>query len=375
MRLGRWLRQWTTVRQRDAAERTLLTAVAGGASPGELADLLLDAATVRAYADTGHVLDFINKSFECLDLVGWDNAPAILPTTMADLVTARGGEERNSWRQPVDLIALIEAATAGLPELFAAGREAAGEFTGHAGLAEALLDNEPGPILDTLRAAIGDGAAPVDLARSLTYAAALRIARFGTANEFSDWDDAHHVFTYCNALHQLLCRAPDDSAGYARRAAGVFHGAMALYLTRYLNLPPARLPGEELDDLPADAEALCEGILASFDRQAQVNESARFVARYLDCGHPTEQLIATLARALLREDAGFHSFQILEAGIRQAGEWGAGPEARNILVAATRYLAAHAPTERAQYQTARIARRLHRGGRVHEGEEALEGEE
>ena len=37
--------------------------------------------------------------------------------------------------------------------------------------------------------------------RSLAYAAALRVARFGSANEHSDWEKAHHVFTYANAVH------------------------------------------------------------------------------------------------------------------------------------------------------------------------------
>jgi hypothetical protein len=33
-------------------------------------------------------------------------------------------------------------------------------------------------------------------------------------------------------------------------------------------------------------------------------------------------VVATLSRALLREDAGFHAYQMLEAGVRQFGEWG-----------------------------------------------------
>ena len=49
--LKRWLRRWTTVRHREAAERTLLTAIAVGASPAALADLLLAADTDRAFAD------------------------------------------------------------------------------------------------------------------------------------------------------------------------------------------------------------------------------------------------------------------------------------------------------------------------------------
>ena len=41
-------------------------------------------------------------------------------------------------------------------------------------------------------------------------------------------------------------------------------------------------------------------------------------------------------------------------------------EAGLPLIAAARYLAAHAPTARAQRQTYEIARRLHRGEKVYE---------
>jgi hypothetical protein len=36
---------------------------------------------------------------------------------------------------------------------------------------------------------------------------------------------------------------------------------------------------------------------------------------------PPQELIATLARAVLREDAGFHAYQMMEAGVRQFTEW------------------------------------------------------
>ena len=120
--LKRWLRRWTNVRHREAAERTLLTAIAAGASPAVLADALLAAETERAFADTGHSLDFINKAFECLDLIGWEHAAALLPTVVGQMVAARGAEESTAWRQPVDLVALCEEAASQLPELFAAGR-------------------------------------------------------------------------------------------------------------------------------------------------------------------------------------------------------------------------------------------------------------
>jgi hypothetical protein len=57
---------------------------------------------------------------------------------------------------------------------------------------------------------------------------------------------------------------------------------------------------------------------------------------------------------------------MLEAGVRQFGEWGSTDEGRHILIAVARYLAAHSPTERAALQTADIARRLMRGGELHQ---------
>jgi nitrite reductase/ring-hydroxylating ferredoxin subunit len=73
--LKRWLRRWVSVRHRDAAERTVLTAIASGASPAALSDLIFAAETDCAYADGGHSRDFINKAFECLDAVGLGNRP------------------------------------------------------------------------------------------------------------------------------------------------------------------------------------------------------------------------------------------------------------------------------------------------------------
>jgi nitrite reductase/ring-hydroxylating ferredoxin subunit len=366
--LKRWLRRWTTVRHREAAERTLLTAIAAGASPAALADLLLAANTDRAFADQGHSLDFTNKAFECLDLIGWEHADAILPTVVGQMVAARGAEESTAWRQPADLIALCAEAAAKLPGLFAARSNVRG-WSDHAALAQALLGDDPKAIMDALEAAILGGAAACDLGRSLAYAAALRLARFGSANEHSDWETAHHVFTYANAVHQMLKQiGTADRDANVDAVRGVLHGAMALYLARYLNVPPARIPGEggePLDDLPAHAEEIRVALLDAFDRQRQVDLAARLVARHLTLGHPVQALIATLARVLLREDAGFHAYQVLDAGVRQFGEWDNTAEGRHILIAVARYLAAHSPTERAELQTADIARRLMRGGELH----------
>jgi hypothetical protein len=164
-------------------------------------------------------------------------------------------------------------------------------------------------------------------------------------------------------------RPTADTNDQVTAARGILHGAMGLYLTRYLNVPAFRIPGEDgeqLDDLPADVETIRSALLDAFDRQRQVDLAARLVARHLGLGHSPRSLIATLARVLLREDAGFHAYQMMEAGVRQFTVWGNTEEGRNILIAVARYLAAHSPTERAALQTADIARRLMRGGELHQ---------
>ena len=371
--LQRWLRRWTAVRHRDGAERTLLTAIAGGGAPAVLAELLLVAGTERIYADGGHVLDFVNKAMECLDLIGWEHAAAVLPSLIGPMVAARGAEESTAWRLPVDLLALIESAMAELPSAGCRGTLARAlgrsrrPWSGPAGRRSGGGAGRPDR-------ATHDGAEAVDLARALAYAAALRVARFAPSNEHGDWETAHHVFTYANAVHQALKRLPPAVGRRQEVVRAVFHGAMAVYLARYLNVPPARLPGEDgeegLDDLPSQAMALQAALLDSFDRRHQVELAARLVARHLRLGHPPDLLITTLATAVLREDAGFHAYQMLEAGVRQFHEWGDTDEGRHVLIAVARYLAAHFPTERATHQTAEIARQLLRGGQLHEGADA-----
>jgi nitrite reductase/ring-hydroxylating ferredoxin subunit len=374
--LRRWLRHWTRVRHRDGAERTLLTAIANGAAPADLADMLLVAVTDRYYADGGHALDFINKAFECLDVIGWKHATAILPTVIGDLVSARGGEESNAWRHPVDLVALCEGAFAQLPASLATGASKRGKWQSQADLGDALLGDDPAALLDAMQTAVASGAEPQDLSRALCYAAAQRVARFSTSNEFSDWEVAHHAFTYCHALHRLIRRVGSGKGAEQvgpELLRGIFHGTMAVFLNRFLNIPPARLAdGAALDDLPTDAEDLRKAFLAALDRQNQVVAATRITARYLALGHSAGLLIETFAQAVLREDADFHTYQMLEAGIRTYQDWGDCREGHAVVLAVARYLAAHAPTRRAQLQTAQVARRLNRGQEIYSGEAADE---
>ena len=109
-------------------------------------------------------------------------------------------------------------------------------------------------------------------------------------------------------------------------------------------------------------------LTALLDRQQQVNQSAQVVADFAYGGGDQAALLAKLGGLLLREDRDFHTIQCVEAALRQYELLDGEPEAQtNVLIAAIRYLAAHAPTVRAQGQTYRMASRLHRGEELFEG--------
>ena len=71
-----------------------------------------------------------------------------------------------------------------------------------------------------------------------------------------------------------------------------------------------------------------------------------------------------LGHLLLREDRDFHTIQEIEAAFRQYSRLKDSRAGIHVLVAAARYLAAHAPTRRSQEQTYQMAERLHRGEEV-----------
>ena len=355
--LRRWFRYLIEVRNADGAERTLLAAIERPSSQADLAEMMVTAATDHFYLDGGHVIDFINKAFELLDRIGWEHAADVLPSLIRQLSGALRSEEQNSWRSPVDLVTLLSETFDSLNQLLEEGRGR--EWKRDSGFAEELLQDDPHAIVAALNEALRQGARPVQLAEAVALAAALRIVRFHVRNEFSDWISVLHTFSYANALHQMLKRA--ESAEMLR---GVYHGAMRVYLDRFLNVPAARLPNPSAAE--ADDGKALEEYLQLLNQQQQVDEAGRLVNSFLASGGEPGPLFRTLAESLVREDAEFHSFQMLEAAIRQYGERTDGGEQRILMVAAARFLAAKAPTQRELLQTLQIAQRLHRGEAVYE---------
>jgi nitrite reductase/ring-hydroxylating ferredoxin subunit len=358
-RLAAWFRDFVEVRDAEGAERALVSAIRGGARPAAVADMLFAAATDHRYLDGGHTLDFVNKALEALDTAGWERAEAVLASLPAQLAGAERMEEANSWRNPIDLVALLEAAFAELPRALADSAGGGRRFDRPA-LVETILEDEPAAIVEAVLAAVRAGAGAGELGSAVSFAAARRIARFPTSNEFGDWDTALHTFTFANAVEQGLRRSPSPAL-----LRGVLDGAISVHLDRFLNVPAARLPAGDPD---ADPAALLGELPGVLDRRQQVDEAAAIVASFIASGGRQRDLIQALGAALVRENRNFHTIQCVEAAVRQHQLLAETPEATLPLIAAARYLAAHSTTTRSQRQTFDIARRLHRGETLYKDE-------
>ncbi|MFH5797101.1 Rieske (2Fe-2S) protein [Haladaptatus sp. CMAA 1911] len=363
-RLADWFRDNIEVRDSDGAERVLRAGITADLDESEIAGMLVAAATDHLYLDTGHRLDFINKAFETLDLIGWERADDVLPSLVPGLASANRAEENSSWRQPIDVAALCFDAADELPELIEAGEGKTWEEPDD--FVDILLGEDPHAIIDAVTTAVEDGATATELARVVTFAAARRVAHFGTSNEFRDWNTVHHTYTYANAVDGLSQRT--DAPEVYR---GVFDAAMNVYLDRFLNTPPTPIPDPEGE---RDPTAVLDELMETFEVEAdeEVDLAGELTAEYLAAEGDVARLKRKLGEALLREDVGFHTRQNVEVAFRQydaledEGTEESERRARIHLIATARYLSAHTPTRRAGEQTFRIAERLNRGENIHE---------
>ncbi|TJY43969.1 Rieske (2Fe-2S) protein [Cohnella pontilimi] len=363
-RLIQWYRNCMEVRDTQGAEKVLLTAISGGMAPERIAEMMLSAVTDHFYLDGGHTFDFHNKAFEALEMMGRGSAQQVLASLVPMMAEPTRSEELHHWLAPVDLVTPIRQAFEWLQSADISAGHAA-ELDEQAFVNQVLSD-KPIETIGTLTDLLLSGVEPSRLAQLISLAAAERIVRFHTQNDFGDWIAVLHTFTYAHAVHERLLRSKEPLLNRA-----LFYGVVAVYHDRFLNVP--RAPKPAAGDKAGRSYRL-EELLELMDRRQQVEESARWAAGYLAAEQDAAALLNTLGHGLLREDAEFHTFQMYEAAVSEYDRWQdrtddfARQAKETILLACTRYLAAHAPTAREVPHTARIAWRLYRGERLFEEE-------
>ena len=176
-------------------------------------------------------------------------------------------EEASEWRHPHDLAGLVAGGRPTLPERLAA-RDTTGWSTPAASTSASWRGRSwttiPTPSSARCSTPSPPASTPEQLGRAVAYAAALRIARFHTQNDLGDWNSVHHAFTAANALHQALVRCPTPEL-----LRGAIHGALRVYLDRFLNVPAARLPRIRR----VTGSAHLADLAACWDVQGEVDEA------------------------------------------------------------------------------------------------------
>ena len=234
-RLARWFRGFVEVRDAEGAERALVSAVRSGASQAELADMLFAAATDHRYLDGGHTLDFVNKALEALDVAGWERAEAVLASLPAQLAFAERMEEANAWRNPVDLVSLLEDAFERLPEALGRAARRLGRPR-RAGRDAALATSPPG----------SSRRCSPRCARARPRSSSHR--RWRSRPRRGSPASRRRTSSATGTRPCTRSRSPTRSSrgcgDRPRRSSlrGVLDAAMSVYLDRFLNVPATRLP-------------------------------------------------------------------------------------------------------------------------------------
>lgn len=357
--LKRWFRRAVEQRDHGAAERILVTLRDRGQGPAVLADFVFSAATDHYFTGDGHALDFANKLFEGLDYVDWEGGHEILRPIVVDLINRTRHEETSRW---ADSVPVLEAVFARLDSIWEDNQQRRAELDISA-YAQFLLGDDFVPLVADLEARLRAGVAPTDLCRALTYAGAIRTARFHLKNE-GDWHDVANIYSYAHGLYRAFQLAPSRDL-----LRGLFHGVVFLTYLRWLNMPAARLPrpGQRLAESFASDEALLDRLREFADFQ-KVFEAEVLVNQYLEEGRDLQRLRHALAHITLREDAELHMFQVLEVAFRHC-ELSGDPEERRLhLLAATRYITAQKVMKNILWSTEN-AERLQRGELLSERED------
>lgn len=329
--LKRWFRYFVDKRHAGAAERILLTLRDRGYNKPVIADFVYTAATDFYFTGDGHALDFANKMFEALDYVEWEGAHEMLRPIVVDLVSRTRHEETSRW---ADAVPVLEPVFERLDDIWTENQ------SNHASIdtsefAQTMLGSEFAPIVEEIEQKLRAGVNPVEICRSMTYASAIRTARFHLKNE-GDWHDVANIYSYAHALYCAFHYAPSKEL-----LRGIFHGAVFLAYVRWLNMPAARIPGlgQRLDEAFASVDKMLDRLQEFADFQ-KVYEAEILVSQYLEEGHDVSKLRRTLAHILLREDAELHMFQVLEVAFRHFELSDDPMERRMHLLAATRYITA-----------------------------------
>jgi nitrite reductase/ring-hydroxylating ferredoxin subunit len=211
----------------DDAEALLRGLIAAGVSPDVLRHTLLTAVTDHFLA-YGHSMIFVQKAFELLEQIGWQEADTVLSPLVPEAVHGTRYDKLPYMRR---FLRAWAGAEPDLPALASRGSgrdgfpRAGGSGFDEAGYRRMLTDGSPEEAVGALVRALDGGAAVSAVIDATGRAAAERLARFDIELDLDDtnewgWLDVTHTLTYLNALRWAWSADPSPQV-----LRGLFHAA------------------------------------------------------------------------------------------------------------------------------------------------------
>ncbi|HEY1320187.1 MAG TPA: hypothetical protein VGF32_08060, partial [Streptosporangiaceae bacterium] len=325
----------------DDAEALFRGLIAAGVAPPVLRHTLLTAVTDHFLA-YGHSMIFVQKAFEMLGQIGWQEADSVLSPLVPEMVLGTRYDKLPYMRK---FLRAWEAAPLDL-ELLVKG-DGTGTFD-QARYQRALTDGSPEEALAALAGALQSGAPVTSVIDATGRAAAERLARFDIELDLDDtnewgWLDVTHTLTYLNALRWAWSADPSPQV-----LRGLFHAAWFVQWTgQFDRREPGRGQGRPGPHATDDAAAVHRAIT---DRDPDA--AIALVDGYTG---PREELERSLIKAAAEDHSTApimvaHVVKTAQAAVQESRALGARPGGTEPIAAAARFLASP-KRERFVYQS------------------------
>jgi hypothetical protein len=314
----------------DEAEALFRGLIAARVAPSVLRHTLLTAVTDHFLA-YGHSMIFVQKAFELLDQIGWQEADAVLSPLVPEMVLGTRYDKLPYMRK------FLRACEAAGPDLEALARSGGTGGFDELGYRRALTDGSPEDAAAALVRALEAGVRVTAVIDATGRAAAERLARFDIELDLDDtnewgWLDVTHTLTYLNALRWAWSADPSPQV-----LRGLFHAAWFVQWTGQFDErnpgPGGGRPGQH----PTQDAAEVHRAIVNRDPEAAV----ALVDGYTG---PRAELERSLIRAAAEDHSTApimvaHVVKTAQAAVEESRALAGSPGSAEPIAAAARFLA------------------------------------